>query len=46
MVPAGLHTVTMRYRPASVTCGGLLTLLGILGPARLVAAGRELTSRR
>jgi len=31
MVPGGLHTVTMRYRPASVIWGGLLTMLGILG---------------
>ena len=40
MVPAGLHTVTMRYRPASVIWGGLLTLVGILGAVGLVAAGR------
>jgi hypothetical protein len=31
MVPAGLHTVTMRYRPVSVILGGVLTLVGILG---------------
>lgn len=31
LVPAGMHTVTMRYRPASVIWGGLLTLVGILG---------------
>jgi Bacterial membrane protein YfhO len=31
MVPGGLHTLTMRYRPASVIWGALLTLAGILG---------------
>ena len=40
LVPAGLHTVTMRYRPASVIWGGLLTLVGILGAVVLVVAGR------
>ncbi|HXB69613.1 MAG TPA: YfhO family protein [Candidatus Acidoferrales bacterium] len=40
LVPAGLHTVTMRYRPASVIWGGLLTLLGILGAVALVVLGR------
>jgi uncharacterized membrane protein YfhO len=39
MVPAGLHSVTMRYRPASVIVGGALTLVGILGALGLVAAG-------
>jgi hypothetical protein len=41
MVPAGLHTVTMRYRPVSVILGGMLTLVGILGALALVAAGRR-----
>jgi hypothetical protein len=39
LVPGGLHSVTMRYRPASVIWGGLLTLVGILGAAGLVAVG-------
>jgi hypothetical protein len=30
-VPAGSHTVTMRYRPVSVYLGATLTLVGILG---------------
>ena len=30
-VPRGTHTVTMRYRPVSVSLGAALTLLGILG---------------
>ena len=40
MVPGGLHTVTMRYRPASAIWGGLLTLAGFLGAIGMVAAGR------
>ncbi|HEY7390620.1 MAG TPA: YfhO family protein [Bryobacteraceae bacterium] len=31
VVPAGDHTITMRYRPASALAGGTLTLAGILG---------------
>jgi hypothetical protein len=31
VVPTGLHTVAMRYRPASVLWGGIGTLLGIAG---------------
>ena len=38
MVPGGLHTLTMRYRPASVIWGGLLTLVGILGAVGLATA--------
>jgi hypothetical protein len=36
MVPAGVHSVTMRYRPASVFLGAALTLTGILGAILLV----------
>ena len=39
LVPGdGLHTVTMRYRPATVIWGALLTLLGFLGAIGLAAA--------
>jgi hypothetical protein len=38
VVPGGLHTVTMRYRPASVIWGALLTLAGILGAVALWGA--------
>lgn len=40
LVPGGLHTVTMRYRPASVIWGGALTLLGILGALALWVVAR------
>jgi hypothetical protein len=32
-VPKGAHEIVMRYRPASVEIGGLLTLAGALGAA-------------
>jgi hypothetical protein len=35
LVPRGRHTVTMRYRPASVYIGAFLTFLGILIPILL-----------
>jgi uncharacterized membrane protein YfhO len=39
LVPGGgLHTVTMRYRPATVIWGALLTLVGFLGALGLAAA--------
>ena len=31
VAPAGVHTVTMRYRPASVYWGAALSLLGLMG---------------
>jgi hypothetical protein len=31
LVPKGLHTVTMRYRPFTVYLGAALSLLGVLG---------------
>jgi len=31
IVPAGAHSLTMRYRPASVYAGAALSLIGILG---------------
>ena len=39
-VPRGAHTVTMRYRPASVYLGAALTLLGVLISLALVTAAR------
>ena len=39
LVPGGLHTVTMRYRPASVMIGAVLTLAGILGAVALGVFG-------
>jgi len=37
LVPAGLHSVSMRYRPASVIWGALLTLVGVLGALSIYA---------
>jgi hypothetical protein len=38
VVPAGDHTVTMRYRPASALAGGILTLMGVSGTLALCLA--------
>ncbi len=35
VVPAGAHTLTMQYRPASVLWGALLTALGVAGALAL-----------
>jgi uncharacterized membrane protein YfhO len=40
MVPAGAHTLTMRYRPAVVFEGAALTLLGIVGAIVLARSKR------
>lgn len=40
VVPAGFHTITLRYRPVSVLLGALLSFLGI-GGATLLAAFRR-----
>jgi hypothetical protein len=39
IVPAGAHTLTFQYRPASVVWGALLTLLGIGGAIALAMVG-------
>jgi hypothetical protein len=39
IVPAGAHTLTFQYRPASVVWGALLTLLGIGGAIALALVG-------
>src|SRR5438105_2057673 len=41
VVPAGSHTVTMRYRPVSVYLGAALTVAGILGALVMAAAVRS-----
>ena len=38
--PAGIHSVTMRYRPIAVYAGAALTFLGILGAALLARSKR------
>jgi hypothetical protein len=40
LAPAGVHSVTMRYRPMSVYAGAALTFLGILGVALLARSKR------
>jgi uncharacterized membrane protein YfhO len=40
IAPAGVHSVTMRYRPISVYVGAALTFLGILGVALLARSKR------
>jgi hypothetical protein len=35
----GAHRIEMRYRPASVLAGGIMTLAGLLGAAIAMAAG-------
>lgn len=41
MVPQGLHRITMRYRPATVLLGGMLTFIGIAGTAVLTIVARN-----
>jgi hypothetical protein len=41
VVDKGKHTIDMRYAPASVIAGGLLTLSGILGAAALAWLARR-----
>jgi uncharacterized membrane protein YfhO len=40
IAPAGVHSVTMRYRPMVVYEGAALTFLGILGAALLSRSKR------
>ena len=40
LAPAGVHSVTMRYRPMVVYEGAALTVLGILGAALLARSKR------
>jgi hypothetical protein len=40
LAPAGVHSVTMRYRPMAVYEGAALTFLGILGAALLARSKR------
>ena len=40
LAPAGIHSVTMRYRPMAVYEGAALTFLGILGAALLARSKR------
>jgi hypothetical protein len=40
LAPAGVHSVTMRYRPMSVYEGAALTFLGIIGAALLTRGKR------
>jgi uncharacterized membrane protein YfhO len=39
VVPPGLHTITFRYRPATVIWGAALTATGILGAMMIVVLG-------
>ncbi len=41
VVPAGDHSVTMRYRPASAMIGGFCTLLGVVGAVLLWRRGER-----
>jgi len=41
LVPGGLHTVTMRYRPASVIWGALLTIIGMVGALAMWVASES-----
>jgi uncharacterized membrane protein YfhO len=41
LVPKGTHSVTMRYRPASVYLGAALSLLGVLGAIAVAFVGRR-----
>ena len=41
LVPRGSHTVTMRYRPASVIVGGALSICGVVLTALLAAFSRS-----
>ena len=40
IVPAGKHSVTMRYRPLSVFAGGALSLIGIIAAIVLARSKR------
>jgi len=44
MVPAGRHSVTMHYRPASVIWGGVLTAAGIVGALGVWLIGKRVQS--
>jgi hypothetical protein len=46
VAPAGVHSVTMRYRPMVVYAGAALTLLGILGAALLARSKVGLETAR
>jgi uncharacterized membrane protein YfhO len=41
VVPAGDHSITMRYRPALAIIGGLCTLLGVIGAVVLWKRGER-----
>jgi len=46
MVDQGKHIIDMRYQPASVIAGGILTLLGVIGAVTLNTAARRREARR
>jgi hypothetical protein len=45
-LPAGAHTVTFAYRPASFTAGWIVSLLALVALAALAATGLAARSRR